>query len=96
MSEKRTTVEELFDEIKTHKFVDFTSKLKIGLSSVGKIYLVYGILENVKTCLHGNKAADVFETNPINIIFYYCPEMKIYGTLDKHPAFQQRYKMIHK
>ena len=35
------------------------SQLKIRLSSVGKIYLVYGILENVKTCLYGNKVADL-------------------------------------
>ena len=70
-------------EIKTDKFVEFTSQLKIGLSSVGKIYFVYGILENAKTCLYGSKSAAVFET-----IFY--------GTLNKHPAFQQRYKMIHK
>ena len=26
---------------KTNKFVDFTSQLKIGLGSVGRIYLVY-------------------------------------------------------
>ena len=35
------------------------SQLKIGLSSVGKIYLVYGILENIKTCRYGNKVADL-------------------------------------
>ena len=96
MSDKRPTVEQLFGEIKTDKFVDFTPQLKICVSSVGKIYLVYRILENVKTCHYGNKAADVFVTNPSNIIFCYCPELKIYGTLNKRPAFQQRYKMIHK
>ena len=58
--------------------------------------LVYGILENAKTYLYGNKADDVFETNQITIIFCNCPEMKIYGTLNKHPGFQQRYKMVHK
>ena len=26
-------------------------------------------------------------------IFYYCPEMKIYGALNKHPGFFQRYKI---
>ena len=39
-----------FGEIKTYKFVDFTSQVKIGLSSVERIYLIYGILENAKTC----------------------------------------------
>ena len=69
-----------FGEIKTYKFVDFTSQLKIGLSSVEGIYLVYGIFENAKTCLYGDKANDVFKTNPNTFIFCYCPEMKICGT----------------
>ena len=37
------------------------TKLKIRLSSIESIYLVYKILENAKTCLYGNKADDVFE-----------------------------------
>ena len=45
---------------------------------------MYGILENAKTCLYDNKADDVFETNPITVIFCYCPETKIPGTLNKH------------
>ena len=65
MSEVRPTVEWLFGKIKTYKFVEFTSQLKIGLSYVERIYSVYGILENAKTCLYGYKTDDVFETNPI-------------------------------
>ena len=68
MSEVRPTDEQLFGEIKTYKFVGFTSQLKIGLSSVERIYLVYGILENAKTYVYGNKADYVFETNPITVI----------------------------
>ena len=49
--EVRTTVEYFFDEIKTYNFFDFTSQLKIGLRSVERIYLIYGILENAKACL---------------------------------------------
>ena len=70
------------------------SKLKIGLSSVGKFYLVYGILENAKTCLYGNKVADLFEIDPITFTFCYCPELTNNRKLNKHPGFQQRYKMI--
>ena len=95
MREVRPTVELLFGEIKTYKFVEFTSRLKIGLSSVESIYSVYGILENGKTWLYGYKT-DVFETNPIPYILCYCTEMKIYGALNKHPSFLQRYKIIHK
>ena len=55
MSEVLPTVEKLFGEIKTYKFVEFMSQLNIGLSSVKRIYLVYGVLKNAKTCLYGNK-----------------------------------------
>ena len=48
----RTTVEYFFGEIKTCKFADFTSQLKIGLSSAERIYLIYAILENAKTCAY--------------------------------------------
>ena len=51
------------------------------------------MLKNAKTCLYGNKAADVFETNPITVIFCYCPEIKICGMLNIHPGVQQRYRM---
>ena len=57
---------------------------------------MYRILENAKTCLYGNITDDVFEANPITVLFCYCREMKISGTLNKHPGFQQRCKMIHK
>ena len=64
-SEVQTTVEYFFGEIKTYKFVDFTLPLKIGLSSVERIYLKYEIVEKARSCLYGSKADDVFETNPI-------------------------------
>ena len=84
MSKVRPTVKQIFGEIKTYKFADFTSQLKIGMSSDDRLSLVYGILENAKTCLYGKKTDDVFETNPITVIFCYCPEMKICGTWSKH------------
>ena len=96
IGEARATFEWFFDEIKTYKFLDFKSQLKINLSSVGKIYLICGVLGNAKTCLYGNKVADFFEINPITVIFCYCPDMKNHRTSDKHPGFQQRYKMIHR
>ena len=34
------------------------------------------------------KQDDVFETNPITVIFCYCPEKKIYGALNRHPGFR--------
>ena len=62
MKEVRVAVEWLFGEIKTYfKFVDFKTQLKVGLSSVGKIYLVCGLLQNARTCLYGNKVSEYFE-----------------------------------
>ena len=52
--------------------------------------------KRAKTCLYDSKAADVFKINPITVIFCDCPEMETYETLNKHPGFQQRYKMTHK
>ena len=52
--------------------------------------------KRTKTCLYASKAAAVFEINPITVVFCYCPEMKTYGTLNKHPGFQQHHKMINK
>ena len=54
------------------------------MSSDDRLPLVYGILENAKICLYGKKTDDVFETNPITVIFCHCPEMNIYGTWSKH------------
>ena len=59
--------------------------MKIGLSSVVWIYLMYRN-ENAKTCLYGDKADN--ETNPITVKLCYCPKMKICGTLNKHPGVQ--------
>ena len=44
------------------------SQLRIGLSSVGKIYIVYEILEIANICLYDSKADNVFETDPITVI----------------------------
>ena len=84
----------LSGEIRTYKFVDFTSQLKIGLSSIEKIYLVSEISGNAKTYLYSNKVTDLLESIPIIVILCYYTEMKHYETLNKHTSFQQRYKMI--
>ena len=64
--------------------------MKIDLNSFGKIDLVCGII----VCLYGNKVANLFEINPITVIFCDCPEMKNFRPFKKHPGPQQRYKMI--
>ena len=90
MSEIRPTVEQLSGDIKTYKFVEFTSQPKTGLSSVERIYPVCGILENAKTCLYGYKTDNVFETNPIPYIMLLSRDENLWSI-----CFLQRYKIMH-
>ena len=72
MKEVRVAVEWLFGEIKTYfKFVDFKTQLKVGLSSIGKIYLLCELLQNARTCLYGNKVLEYFEMDPMTLEEYF-------------------------
>ena len=64
----RITVEWLSGEIKTYfKFFDFKTQSKVGLSSIVKIYLVCGLLQNARTCMYGNTVAEYFEMDPMTL-----------------------------
>ena len=55
MSSVQVAVEWIFGDIMNDfKFMDFKKNLKIGLSQVGKMYVVSAILRNGLTCLYGN------------------------------------------
>ena len=45
-------------------FLDFKKNLKIGLSSVGKMYIVSASLRNAITCLYGNTTSIFFLCRP--------------------------------
>ena len=61
MSAVRSSVEWLFsDVINDFKFLDFKKNLKIGLSSVGKMYVVSALLRNAMACLYGNTTSSFF------------------------------------
>ena len=66
MSSVRVTVEWLFGNIiNDFKFLDFKKNLRIGMSSVGKMYLVCALLHNATTCLiYGNSTSEFFGLNP--------------------------------
>lgn len=65
MSAVRLYVERLFADIINHfKFWDFKKNLKIGLSQVGKMYIVCAILRKALTCLHSNTTAGCFGVDP--------------------------------
>ena len=72
MSSVRTSVEWLFgDLINYFKFLDYKKNLKIGLSHVGKMYIVCALLWNALTCLYRNTTADYFGLDPPPLIDYF-------------------------
>lgn len=72
MSEVRVAVEWLFgDVINSFKFLDFKKNLKVGLSSIGKMYVECALLCNAKTCLYGNQSCHFFEPDPPNLEDYF-------------------------
>ena len=72
MSALRISVEWLFgDAINSFKFLDFKKNLKIGLSSVGKMYAVCALLRNAITCLYGNSTSDYFGIEPPTLEQYF-------------------------
>jgi len=72
ISAVRVSVEWLFgDIINDFKFLDFKENLKIGMSSVGKMYLVCALLNNAITCLYGNKTSEFFGLDPPSLQYYF-------------------------
>ena len=71
MSAVRASVEWLFADISYFKFLDFTKNLRIGLSQVGKMYIVCAILRNALTCLYSNAAAEYFGVDPPSLQDYF-------------------------
>ena len=72
MSAVRESVELLFaDIIDYFKFRDFKKNLRIGLSQVGKIYIVCAILQNALTCLYSSTTAEYFGVDPPSLQDYF-------------------------
>ena len=73
MSNVRTSVEWLLGDIVEYfKFMDFKKNLNIGLSSVGKLYVVCALLRNALTCLYGNSTSSYFKLNPPTLEEYFA------------------------
>ena len=72
MSEVRLCVEWIFGDIITYfKFLDFKRDLKIGLSPVGKMYIVCALLQNARACLYGNTISTYFDCEPPTVEEYF-------------------------
>ena len=64
MKEVRAFVEWMFcDIINYFKFLDVKKDLKIGLSLVGKLYIVCALLHNARTILYENTAPQYSDIN---------------------------------
>lgn len=72
MNKVRTSVEWVFgDIVRSFKFVDFKNNLKIGLSQIGKMYLVCALIQNAITCMYGNQTSNYFDLNPPKVHEYF-------------------------
>ena len=72
MKEVRVSVEWIFGDIINYfKFLDFKKDLKIGLSSVDKMYVVCALLHNAHTILYGNTTSQYFDINPPTLGDYF-------------------------
>lgn len=66
-------MEWLFGDIVNYfKFIDFKKNLKIGLSSIGKLYIVCAVLQNALTCLYGNLTSEFFHLQPPTLQDYFA------------------------
>lgn len=73
MSVVRSSVEWIFGDIVcSFKFIDFKKNLKIGLSAVGKYYVVSALLRNALTCMYSNGAAKFFGVDPPSLEEYFA------------------------
>ena len=72
MSTARVSVEWIFGDICNYfKFIDFKKNLKIGLSSVGKMYMVSALFRNALTCLQGHLTSNFFQLDPPTLENYF-------------------------
>ncbi len=72
MSSVRVSVEWAFGKVtRSFRCLDFKSNLKLGLSSVGKMYLVGALIQNALCCLYGNLTSKFFDLNAPSLEEYF-------------------------
>ena len=72
MRQVRDSVEWLFGDIVNYfAFLDFKKNLKIGLSPVGKMYIVCALLRNAHSCLYQSSTSKFFGIDPPQIQDYF-------------------------
>ena len=53
------------------QIVDLKKGLKLQLSPVGKMYLVYALMQNARNCMYGNGTTFYFDLKPVAIEYYF-------------------------
>lgn len=72
MSTVRTEVEWVFGDILEYfSFLDFKRNLKVGLSAVGKMYIVCALLRNANSCTYGSTTTTFFGVDPPSLEQYF-------------------------
>ena len=67
ISKVGTSVEWVFGDILNYmyfSFLDYKKNLKVGLSAVGKMYIVCALLTNDRTCLYSSNTGSYFSLDP--------------------------------
>ena len=72
VSKVRTAVEWVFGDILEYfSFLDFKRKLKVGLSAVGKMYIMCALLRNAHSCTYGSTTSTFFGVDPPSLEQYF-------------------------
>ena len=72
MSKVRTAVEWVFGDILEYfSFLDFKRNLKVGLSAVGKMYIICALLRNAHSCTFGSTTSTFFGVDPPSLEQYF-------------------------
>lgn len=72
MSQVRVSVEWLFwDIVNYFALLDFKKKFKIGISPLGKMYIVCALLRNAHSCLYQSSTSRFFGIYPPQILAYF-------------------------
>ena len=62
---------QLFGDVATFfKFLDFEKNLKLGLSPVGKMYIVCAFLMNIHICMSGSMTSSYCNIDPLTLQEY--------------------------
>ena len=73
MSSVRVSVEWLFGDVTNYfRFIDFKKNLRIGMSAVGKQYIICALMRNALTCLYGNNTSQFFGVDPPSVEAYFA------------------------